>query len=375
MSHRERARRAFAFQDADRVPLDIGGLSVTSLHLQAEAQLKAALGFEGGRPRVGSFTMQSALVDERILRRFDADFRCLHAQDGNGWRANGDGHPTDEYGITYRRSPDGLYYDFLRHPLAEADLAEIERYRFADPRSEGRVAGFAETIEQLGGEFPLVLEGLRDTIFGVSSWVRGIEQFYMDLAEDSPIADALLEKVTEHQIGVLDFILGRFGRHIDYVRIADDLGSQTSLLISPATYRRKIKPLHARLVRAIKDRCDCKVVIHSDGAVRELLPDFIEVGIDALNPVQVSCTGMEPRGLKSEFGRRLVFWGGGVDTQQVLRSAVPEEVRQAVREALRDFGHDGGYVFAQVHNVQPDVPVASILAMYEAFHEAAARVH
>lgn len=368
LTHRERVRRAFAFREADRVPLDIGGLNTTSFHHRAETRLKQALGLPPAPPVIGSFNQQAVVVDERILQRFDADFRVIYPRDGNGWAAGTDGTVRDEYGIDYRLSPDGLYYDFAHHPLAEADLAAIERHPFADPRAESRVAGLADRIARYGGEYALVLEGARDTVFGVSTWLRGMEQFFIDLLEDTPMAEALMDKVTDHHIRVFDFLLDRLGRYIDVVRIGDDLGSQSGLLISPATYRAKVKPRHARLVKAIKERCDCKVVIHSCGAIREILPDFIEIGIDGVNPVQVSCAGMEPAALKRDFGRKLVFWGGGVDTQQVLCKAGPEDVKRVVRESLDVFKPGGGYVFAQVHNIQPDVPPENVLAMYEAFH-------
>lgn len=372
MTHKERVRRAFAFREADRVPLDIGGLNVTSLHVQAERRLQAALGLPPTPPAIGSFNQQAVIVDEDILRHFDADFRVLYPRDGNQWASTPEGFVRDEYGIDYQLSPDGLYYDFARHPLAEADLDAVARHAFASPRAAGRLAGLEERIQRYGGEYALTLEGSRDSVFGISSWLRGLEQFFMDLAGEDPIAEVLMDKVTDHQIEVFDFILGRFGRHIDIVRIGDDLGSQSGLLISPDTYRDRVKPRHARLVRAIKERADCKVVIHSCGGIRELLPDFVEIGIDAINPVQVTCAGMEPAGLKCDFGRQLVFWGGGVDTQHVLCRADAATVKQVVRESLLTFKPGGGYVFAQVHNIQADVPVENILAMYEAFHESAA---
>ncbi len=370
MTHRERVRRAFAFEEADRVPLDIGGLNVTSMHLQVEPRLKAALGLPAGETVIGSMTMQSVLVDESILRHFDADCRCLYAMDGNRWAPSADDRIRDEYGIDYKRSPDGLYYDFACHPLAEADPGDIARHAFADPCAEHRVHGFAQRIERYGGEYALVLEGFRDSIFGVSSWLRGQEQFFVDLLdEDSGVADQLLDKVTTHQIAVLGFILGRFGRHIDVVRIGDDLGAQNGLMISPAIYRDKLKPRHARLVNAIKNAADCKVVLHSCGAIREIMADLVEIGFDGINPVQTSCAGMDAGELKAAFGKRLVFWGGGIDTQRILCRATPEEVRQVVKQNLQTFKPGGGYVFAQIHNIQPDVPTENILAMYEAFHE------
>ncbi len=372
MNHKERVLRAFEFKEGDRVPLDIGGINVTSMHIKVEPRLKAAIGIPAGETVIGSVTMQSALVDESILQHFDADFRCLYAADGNKWAPSCDGCIRDEYGIDYKLSPDGLYYDFARHPLANADLADIERHKFADPQAQLRVHGFSERIDRFGREYALVLEGFRDSIFGICSWLRGIEQFYMDLMDESSIADALLEKVTEHQIAVVKFILGRFGKHIDIVRIGDDLGSQNALLISPAIYRAKIKPRHARLVAAIKHAADCKVVIHSCGAIREILPDFVEIGIDGINPVQTSCTAMVPSELKKEFGRKLTFWGGGIDTQQVLCKVSAQEVREFVKENMKKFKSGGGYVFAQIHNIQPDVPTENILAMYDAFRESCA---
>ncbi len=248
-------------------------------------------------------------------------------------------------------------------------MDEIIQHPFESPRAEHRVAGFVERIAAYDGQYALALEGSRDSVFGISSWLRGLEQFYMDLAEDAPEAEVLLNKVTDQQIAVFQFILGRFGRQIDIVRIGDDLGSQNGLIISPSAYRRHIKPQHARLVRAIKEAADCKVVIHSCGAIRELLPEFIEIGIDGINPVQTSCAGMEPAMLKRDFGDRLLFWGGGVDTQQVLCKSSPEEVERIVQRNLECFKPGGGYVFAQIHNIQPDVPTENILAMYRAFQK------
>lgn len=372
MTHRERVRRAFAFQETDRVPLDIGGLNVTSFHVRTQRRLQEHLGFPVTEPVIGSFNQQSVIVDERILQHFDADVRVIYPADANQWQPDAGGVIRDQYGIGYRASPDGLYYEFADHPLAEADLAEVERYRFCPPDAECRLAGLRERVESYGDRYALALEGSRDSVFGIASWLRGIETFFMDLATESPIADALMDKVTDHQIRAFACVLDRIGDRLDVVRIGDDLGSQTGLLISPALYRAKVKPRHTRLVKAIKEMADCRVVIHACGAIRDLLPDFIDIGIDGINPVQVTCEGMDPAGLKRDFGRELLFWGGGIDTQQVLSRADPATVRRVVAESLEIFKPGGGYVFAQVHNIQPDVPTENILAMYESFHEHAA---
>lgn len=369
MTNRERVLRCLDHAEADRVPLDIGSLNVTSFHVNAEAKLKAALGYHGGTTTVESFNLQAVVVDERILEHFDADLRVLYARDGNLWAPNAHGRFVDEYGIEYGPSPDGLYYDIFRHPLAEATLDDVERHEFVDPCSDIRTHHFPEVIKRYEDKYALVLDGSRDTIMGVCSWLRGIEQFFVDLALDSPVADLLLEKVTEYQIKKHEHILRTYGTFVDVVKIGDDLGSQQSLLISPEMYRSKIKPFHRLLIKAIKENADCKVVIHSDGSIRELFPDFVEIGIDAVNPIQTSCRGMDPKTVKEEFGKEIVLWGGGVDTQQVLSRATVPEVKAVVKEALSVFKEGGGYIFSQIHNIQPDVPVENVIAMYEAFYE------
>ena len=141
------------------------------------------------------------------------------------------------------------------------------------------------------------------------------------------------------------------------------------MIVSKETYRNKIKPYHRKIIDYVKSNWDVKVLIHSCGAIRPIIPDFIEIGIDAINPVQISASGMDPESLKMEFGNNITFWGGGVDTQHVLGVAKPEEVTAAVRENMKVFKPGGGFVFAQVHNIMPNVPLENIIAMYDAFHE------
>jgi uroporphyrinogen decarboxylase len=159
------------------------------------------------------------------------------------------------------------------------------------------------------------------------------------------------------------------GDLVDVVVEADDLGGQQSLLLSPKTYRRLIKPRHQRLFGFIKKQAPVKVFYHSCGAIRPLIGDLIEAGIDILNPVQVSAAGMDPRELKREFGRDLVFWGGGVDTQQVLGTGNPQQVRDDVQRNVEALAPGGGFVFAAVHDIQANVPPENIMAMWEAWRD------
>ncbi|MGB6649032.1 MAG: uroporphyrinogen decarboxylase family protein, partial [Bacteroidota bacterium] len=156
---------------------------------------------------------------------------------------------------------------------------------------------------------------------------------------------------------------------IDIVLFGDDLGMQTGPQMSPAMYRKFFKPRHARMWARAKELADVKVMLHCCGGVRELLPDLIEAGLDAINPVQISCRGMDASGLKRDFGETMVFWGGGCDTREVLAGGTPEDVRKHVHEQVRIMSPGGGFVFQQVHNILADVPPQNIVAMFDAVRE------
>jgi uroporphyrinogen decarboxylase len=161
------------------------------------------------------------------------------------------------------------------------------------------------------------------------------------------------------------------GKNVMIVSEADDLASQNQTLVAPETYRKLIKPRHARLFSFIKQQAKVpvKIFYHSCGAVASIIPDLIDAGIDILNPVQVSATGMDTRQLKRRFGKDLTFYGGGVDTQQVLPRGAPAQVREEVRRRIEDLAPGGGFIFNTVHNIQADVPPENIIAMWEAMRE------
>ena len=207
-----------------------------------------------------------------------------------------------------------------------------------------------------------VCAGLTEMLFRL----RGFEDGYMDLAADPALARALMERVLEEKLAWWGAILPELGDAVDVVGEADDLGGQATPLFAPRTYRALVKPLHAELIAFIRARTRAKVLFHSCGAIRELLPDLVEIGVDVLNPVQVSAAGMETAALKRDFGRDLVFWGGGVDTQGVLGSGTPDDVRTEVRRRVADLAPGGGFVFASVHNIQANVPPENVAAMWEA---------
>jgi uroporphyrinogen decarboxylase len=217
----------------------------------------------------------------------------------------------------------------------------------------------------------IVVFGLDGGIFEMSCRLRGFEQFFLDLAGDRRLASCLLERVLEFKIARWGALLRAAGSSALVVLESDDLGTQRGPVISPALYRELIKPLHRRLFAAIRQSAadDVFLLLHSCGSVVELVPDYIDLGVDALNPLQSTAAGMDPALLKRRFGSALAFWGGGVATQTVLPYGKPDQVRDQVRERIEVLSPGGGFVFAPEHNIQPDVPIENLVAMWETFSE------
>jgi uroporphyrinogen decarboxylase len=193
-----------------------------------------------------------------------------------------------------------------------------------------------------------------------------MDNFLMMLAGEPRRVHRFLDALVEIHLKNLEKFLGAVAPHIDIIGFGDDLGAQTGPQISPRMYREFFKPRHALMWRRARQLAPVKVMLHCCGGVRQLLPDLIDAGLDAINPVQVSCRGMQAEGLKREFGKDLAFWGGGCDTQSVLPCGTPEQVRRHVKEQVKAMQPGGGFVFQQVHNIMANVPPENIAAMYEA---------
>jgi uroporphyrinogen decarboxylase len=257
-----------------------------------------------------------------------------------------------------------------RHPLAQLErLDELAHYPFPDPLDARRFEGMAERADAFMNrrQAAYVLGRNSAGLFEIALWLRGFENFYCDMAANEPLAEALLDIILEIKMKYWERALELVGPNVLIVSEADDLASQDRCLISPTLYRRLLKPRHTRLFSFIKRQAQApvKIFYHSCGAIVPLLPDLIEAGIDILNPVQVSASGMDTRELKKRFGRDLTFYGGGVDTQQVLPRGSPRQVRDEVKRRLDDLAPGGGFIFSTVHNIQADVPPENLLAMWE----------
>jgi uroporphyrinogen decarboxylase len=375
MTSRERISAALGHREPDRIPFDLGGSRMTGIHVRAYVALREALGLAPGRAAVSDVSQQLADVEPDVLDALGCDVRCVSARSPSTWRrveARDGDYLTwfDEWGVG-RRMPvrGGAYYDTAGTPLGgEIDASAIDRFPWPDAGDPGRTEGMAADAARFAeGERRAVLVG--SICAGVTEMLfrlRGFEDGYMDLAAEPALARRLMERVLEVKLGYWARVLPLLAGTVDVVAEADDLGGQARTLFSPAAYRSLVKPLHRELFAFIHANTDARVFFHTCGAVRELIPDLIEVGVDILNPVQVSAAGMDTAGLKRDFGRDLVFWGGGVDTQRVLGSGTPAEVGDEVRRRVADLAPGGGFVFAAVHNVQPNVAAANVLAMHDA---------
>jgi uroporphyrinogen decarboxylase len=377
MESRERVLVALDHREADRVPRDLAGTRYSSIHALAYRRLRPALGLPEVEPVIVDISQGLAHVDEDVLTRFGTDVGLVSPASPSGYRREivRDAEFerfVDEWGVVRARPLDGLYFESSTAPLAgDIGEAEVAAFAWPDGGDAARVAGMAEAAREIHARGRAVVAGT--LCAGISEMhfrLRGYEDGYMDLAADQALARRIMERVLEVKLDYWRAVLAAAGDDIDVVAEADDLGAQFAPLFSPATYRAVVKPFHAELFGFIREHSRARLFLHSCGAIRELIPDLIEIGVQVLNPVQVSATGMDTAALKADFGRDLAFWGGAVDSQGVLGRGTPDEVRAEARRRIADLAPGGGFVFASVHNIQANVPPENIRALWEAIEEA-----
>ncbi len=378
MTSRERVLAALNHRQPDRVPLDLGG-NQTGIHKFAYEALVRHLGLDE-EIEIMDAVQQLARPGEAVLERLRVDTRYVHAGaasdfDGQIVVAERDGKRwhdlTDEFGVRWSMPDDSpLYMDITHHPLSAATVADLSDYPWPRGGDPGRFAGLRERALQLRQETPYaVVSGISGVVYEICWYMRGLEQWFMDMLERPDFCEALLDRTLRFWLDWFQVFLDEVGDVVDVIMIGDDLAGQGGPLFRPDFYRRVVQPRHRQLVQYIKSRTSAKVWYHTCGACLDYIPDLLENGIDALNPVQISAAQMDPEQLKAEFGDRLVFWGGAIDAQHVLPHADPETVREHVRKNLQAFKPGGGYVLNNVHNIQAGVPPENVLAMYDAGYE------
>jgi uroporphyrinogen decarboxylase len=409
MTPRERVLAALNHEQPDRVPIDLSGHRSSGIAAIAYRKLRTALGLPERTIRVYDPVQQLAIVDEDVLQRFGVDAIELgrgFALDDEHWAdwTLPDGSPCQmpvwalperEEGRWIMRSPSGrilaqmpdgaLYFEQCYWPYLEVDdLDQLEQAltenMWCQVKSPpGPLTDGAGGLERLAAGAKRLRESTDRAIIGlfggnlleVGQFLYRNDGFLMLLAADPKRAQEFLDRLVALHLQNLERFLAAVGPSIDIILFGDDLGMQNGPQISPQMYRQLFKPRHSLMWHRAKELAPVKVMLHCCGGVRELLNDLIEAGLDAINPVQISCRGMEPRALKADFGDRITFWGGGCDTHKILPTGTPDEIRRHVKEQVAILKPGGGFVFQQVHNILADVPPENVLAMFEAAQEAA----
>ena len=378
MTSRQRLTKALNHQIPDRVPIDLGGFQ-TGIHKAAYAELLDYLGIED-EPAILDPVQQLAKPCEELLERFHVDIRYVtaHAPDSfkGGIEKNTRGgrlwHDLkDEFGVVWSMPDDRqLYMDISRHPLADAAIETIADYPFPKGGDPTRFTGVRERALELRNQTPYAVStGICGVVYEICWYMRGLERWFIDMIENPAFCEALLDHTLKFWLDYFAAFLAEVGDIIDVVMIGDDLAGQAGPLFSPDFYRRIVKPRQKKLVAHIKSLTPAKIWYHTCGSVASLIPDLLDNGIDILNPVQISAENMDPQKLKQQFGQRLSFWGGGIDAQHVLPTATPSEIKKHVKRNIQILKPGGGYVFNNVHNIQPGVPPENIVALFDAAYE------
>ncbi len=382
MLPRERLLAALDHREPDRVPIDLGG-NQTGIHRIAYERLLRFLGLEE-EIVVMDLVQQLALPSERVLERLHVDTRYVWVQgpagldtgvvrrerDGRFWQDF-----TDEFGVTWSMPEDSpRYFDISRSPLAGLSIEEIRKYPFPKGDDPTRFEGLRDRAVRIRRETPYaVVSGISGVVYEICWYMRGLENLFVDMIEQPEVLEVIIDRTLQFWLDWFRLFLDEASDVVDVIMIGDDLAGQEGPLFSPRIYRTIVKPRQRRLVQYIKSRTRAKVWYHSCGSVVELIPDLLENGVDILNPVQIAARGMEPAGLKARFGRQISFWGGGIDSQHVLPHASAAEVARQVHRNLEAFSPGGGYVFANVHNIQADVPPENILTLFDTASEYGSR--
>jgi uroporphyrinogen decarboxylase len=310
-------------------------------------------------------------LDEEILKMFDIDTRpvMMRLPDKPTRLCSEKGAFYDDYGILWRevKHESGIYTEMVETPLAEATIDEIDSYTYwPDTKDPARYAGMEEEARLLyeNTDYAIIAMPAFNSIWEKSWNLRGLERMMLDMVDNPDFVHALMRKLTDLSKACLEKHLAAVGKYAYIIRMGDDLASQNSLLVSPRMYRKFIKPYQKELFDFIHARTEAKIWFHSCGSIVKLIPDLIEIGVDLLNPVQVSAKDMDTAYLKQAFGDRLAFCGA-IDTQHVLPHGTIADVKKEVERRIRDLAPGGGYLLTSVHNIQDDVPPENVIAMFQ----------
>jgi len=382
MNSRQRLICSLEHQQPDKVPMDLASTHLTGIHVTAYKKLCRYLGLDCEPLVFTDVIQQLVLPCEQIMNKFGFDARGLFPLCSHNWNivskdAGDYNEYIDEWGLVHHfPKQDGVYWSLTESPFVgiTCKRESIENHKWPLCTEPQRIKGLRALAQKYRDNGKaVVIKSICAGLFEMSQRLRGMENFLCDLIIDKPCANLLVEKILEIKKRYWSFVIGEIGDLIDVFVEADDYGTQQSQLISFETYKEMFEPRLASLIDHMKSLIAQKkppgekgyIFFHSCGNVRPMLPGFIEMGIDILNPVHISAGCMEPELLKRDFGDKITFWGGGVETQSILPNGTVGQVIENVKRNLDVLKPGGGYVFNTVHNIQADVPPENIVAMWE----------
>ena len=410
MNSRERILAAIHHQEPDRLPVDLGATPSSGISAIAYHNLLQHLGIQGGQTRVYDVVQQVAQPDEAMLARFRIDVvdvvRVFNERDEDWVDFNLPQGMTVQYPAWFKPvlQPDGrleafdaegtrlgvmppgaTFFDQTCFPYLDGYPEDFGNLGYWMGKVHWAALGksarrfsteqdyWAElrqgVLEMRQRSERALLIGAGCNLFEWGTFLRRMDHFLMDLADDQANVERLLDALVEKHLHTLEMVCQAVGDVVDIVRFGDDLGTDQGPFMSPATYRKLFKPRHRLMVDYVKAHSQMRPYLHSCGSIYKLLPDLIEAGFEIINPVQTSARDMQPERLKREFGDSLTFWGAGVDTRRTLNRGTPQQVKEDVRRNIEILSPGGGFVFNTVHNILPDVPPENIVAMFEAVDE------
>jgi uroporphyrinogen decarboxylase len=385
MTGKERILAAANHIEPDHVPYDLSGTTVTAITKNAYIR---AMQYKGLSLKIGSEDIDpiqqivTPCEENLVLLRADTRRIGAHRIFDYPYAAEKNDNlvkVTDFYGCEWQLSPEkDLYFNQVTYPLEKYDtlsgsLENLPRISWPEYKLV-LLRNLEEQINHIG-DFCGIADRNTAGLTENSLRIRGYEKWYIDTVLDQAGVEALLDIIVEDKIRYWDVLidwLTETGNHskIQVISECDDLGSQSTTILDTSLIRQIVIPRYKRLFSHIKKRLPTvKIFMHSCGAIREVIPDLIEAGMDILNPVQFTAEGMELKLLKKDFGDVLTFWGGGIDTQSTLNKGKPQQIKDEVKKIIDILAPGGGFVFAPVHNIQDDVPAENFWVMWDALQE------
>ncbi len=358
MNGKQRTLTALKGQEPDRVPLYVTVVSEVADNLSK---------LTGIPTRNCDAYLTNRISHAEILTALGNDIVGIGATapPGHPTKTRSDGFRVDEWGFVYRPVPHayGIYHEIVERPLAGiTSTRELARYRVPDPLAPGRFDVARDHCTRYAQDYAL-LGVIECTVFEMAWNLVGLEQFLTDMALRKEYIPLLLDEITDYSIGVgLELI--KLGA--DIMLTGDDIGMDPGPMISPAMWREYLKPRLKRVFDAYKAAAPNVILAyHTCGSVRPFIDELIEIGMEVLNPIQVTAYGMEPATLKKNYGHQLAFCGA-IDQRHILPAGTPEDVEVEVKTRLSEMGQGGGYILAPTHDIQADTPLENIQALFDA---------